>query len=764
MLNRLILENFKKHESLDVTFTEGLNVVFGDNYKGKTTLFYGFLYAIGGPTFVPGGSALLDRRDEDGGKHKHRVVAEFTVAGKQYQIERSASKCNLRRQAEEGEPAGMHLVANSAKNVADELAAILGFPVRRLAQLKYAEQGNMKALLTIGAGELNKIVEEVAEVEVVNVALKGCSDIVKVANAKLEVLRPPSDEEISALACEQAQLEEIIEEQAAATDSLAKELATAGQAVEAARAATDVARQQAEKAMAANRAAEQHNQQIKLAEQNLQLKQERLETIAGELAPLVAEEKKLGSAVDVQDKLAATSAERERMAAEVQAAGMAAERRRLAEKAAAAALTTSGQALEALQAGNNHALKELGAEAEGGETVTELANELLQEVADQLAELVSGVAEAADARAVQGALVVSLTKAVDGAECPSCHRAFDDHDPEKLEQERQAAIADLKKCETVVNELRAREARLQGLQAMLTEALRKCREAEAASARASQDLANCPVPSSETAALAEKIRICDQRISQLTVSLEQIRSVSERVAKLRNEHAALVSVVEQLSDNLRASQPMELQEVPSLAAFIDSQRAAEDRREEVRLRYSAMAESLRQMQRNASDKMVAIETLRTKKAEALEFVDRRSDATELQRYLKDNRDNFLTEVWDGIMGQASRFASSCTSGDIRSISRMDEDFYFDEGLAEAMPVTVASGAQKTFMGIGVQTALATMMNTGFNTLMLDEPAADLREERSVALMAALKATGQQVIVISHSMTDAALADNTIEIA
>ena len=64
MLLSLSLRNFKKHESLDVDFTAGLNGIYGSNYKGKTTILYGILFALGGASQVPG--TQIARRGSDG--------------------------------------------------------------------------------------------------------------------------------------------------------------------------------------------------------------------------------------------------------------------------------------------------------------------------------------------------------------------------------------------------------------------------------------------------------------------------------------------------------------------------------------------------------------------------------------------------------------------------------------------------------------------------------------------------------------------------
>ena len=69
MLERLELNNFKKHEHLVLDFTAGLNGVTGPNYRGKTTVLYGILYCLGGARLVPG-SRLQTRAPTAGSNNR----------------------------------------------------------------------------------------------------------------------------------------------------------------------------------------------------------------------------------------------------------------------------------------------------------------------------------------------------------------------------------------------------------------------------------------------------------------------------------------------------------------------------------------------------------------------------------------------------------------------------------------------------------------------------------------------------------------------
>lgn len=768
MLNRLVLRDFKRHEDLDVEFTDGLNVLFGANYKGKTSVLHAFLYALGGPGLVPGGSAWVDRRDTAGGKHKAEVKAWFTVSGTRFLVERTGTKCNLFELLEDaaggnGEQVNnRNLRANSASAVAAELAEILGFPVRRLSQLKYAEQGDMKALLTLGVGELNKIVEEVAEVELVNTGLKGCSKIVSDCNSKLDVLGPQTVD-MAALLEEATQIGEGTRAEDANLQQHRGRLSVARDELSQAEGALTTARQLADQAAEHNRQAVEHNRELALLEQGLGHKAQHVETLEAELQPLTDKAEELGSAADVVEALDAAEQEASELQRLTTDHAKSQQELRSARLAAERALSSEGVAVTALKGANQKACSDLGVEPDGEMTEQMLAKELIEELQNQLrgVDAQGWADEVADARST----VSQLEKALSGAACPSCTRPFEDHDPEKLERELRTAKEDLaakqKKLTEARTTLENHTALRSGLERYLSQA-----EAAEKEARHCQDLLNAVpcVSATHIAQATEDLAQANHKVADIRVKLNEIRSLQSRITQLTANLADKREALQSAKAKLATCKLMELQEVPSLAAYMQSRDTASEAVNQLVQEVHTSELLLSNLSSRRETVNAKIKAAEEHEKRLASITSRKASTTGLREYLTDNRDRFMSKVWDGIMAQVTAFTSACTGGDIQSVSRQEDAFYYDCGLAEAMPVAgTASGAQKTFMGVGMQLSLATMMNTGFNTLLLDEPSADLNEESSLAFLAALKASGQQIIIISHSREDAALADNTIEI-
>ncbi len=142
---------------------------------------------------------------------------------------------------------------------------------------------------------------------------------------------------------------------------------------------------------------------------------------------------------------------------------------------------------------------------------------------------------------------------------------------------------------------------------------------------------------------------------------------------------------------------------------------------------------------------------------------KRSTAKTLQKFLKLNRDRYMADVWSVLMAEASQFASQCTSGAIECVSRtVDGDFTYTEN-GQEFPISEASGAQLSIMGLAMQVALSSAVQPPLDVLIVDEPNADMDPEHSMAANMLLSAAVGQVICVSHAAMDSSICQNVIEL-
>ena len=142
MLISLHLRNFRRFEKVDVTFSRGLNGIFGKNYQGKSTLLLAIGVAIGAPGWARG--LRLARRGQD----KFEVQLVFQAGEHRYRVMRSQSTGSLERLVGKGED---KLIASGQTQVNIELGKILGMPVERWLELRFVRQKVASTMFSSGA-------------------------------------------------------------------------------------------------------------------------------------------------------------------------------------------------------------------------------------------------------------------------------------------------------------------------------------------------------------------------------------------------------------------------------------------------------------------------------------------------------------------------------------------------------------------------------------------------------------------------------------
>ncbi len=740
MLLQLELKNFKKHHHLVVDFTAGLNGIIGPNYTGKSTLLNGIMFCLGGSRLVPG--KRLQTRDTNSGFGANLT---WRQGGRMFHVERGKTTAHL-YEAPEGtqwpsDPTQWQRTASGTSPVNNAIARLLGMPLKRFAQIKYARQKQAEALLRAGSTELFKIISELTGLEKVSDALAELGVEVNAQNKFLVGLEYVDPADL------QARIEAL---QGVAQRTKTLELA-----------AVEIATHQHEAAQEARNNAKT----LSDAAQALRMVKRKRATLESELVEARASEtekagevKKLqAAAVAPQAVLDLKSRRDAALTEKVRVQGLLQRKTAVeAAVAAAGAALPSDEGRAALEAA---AAKASAAAAEYPEGLVESWEAGLHTASASLMATATRLAE--------------TKKAAESGVCSACKRPLDDaHDPAHYAQEvaaltqqqaelyqtaaslkesLSAASSALKSAETAAKALAGFDALVEAAQVKLA-----AKQEELASISAQLPDISVADLSQEEARLAAAIELAETNARALARKLAEHAALVRDVERLTAEHSALAPSIlgaekseEQLeaeaeAETLRASECAEL----ARCARVEAQQLGEAYEQERSQKNKAEGELAVVLDRNqrfteASQKLALL--------------------TELQTYIRNNRDRYTAQVWEMFTASASMFVSSATGGRISEVTRSAEgEFGFSEDGFE-MELAEASGAQSAIMGLAVQLALADAAPSPLDIILLDEPSADCDAEHSAAAMALLAASGRQVIAVTHREFDAALFSNTIQL-
>ena len=735
MLERLELNNFKKHEHLVLDFTAGLNGVTGPNYRGKTTVLYGILYCLGGARLVPG-SRLQTRGTNSG--FKQSLWLSFGNIGR-YRIERTKTGATLTELCPDGTE---QPVATGTTPVNQAIARLLGMPLKRFAQIKYAKQRKASALLEVGSTELFKIITELTGLERVSAVMERVggqlkawkllqdeSTLTDIDEQQVQVMNWLGEE--TQLASDLMQLNnELAEVKTFRADSEATErrLSQAQTAVFGAVTTLRQAEREATASIAAMEEAHQQHAQFRgyplttesLVDLELQLKDLR------ELAMTTKQARNLVK----QLQLDLESAQLELQAAVRKAAPLRDDVKALRRE--------SGVDLEALH--------EAAAQAEANK----------QAAGDRLEALI---------------------EAGKNGVCGGCKRPFDafnPHDHAEQVREHQETWRQKQGAAQLVRDALQAETNYRQDLARCEDALRQaensvhlhqvtCNRLSDQLDLATRDSLSLP----PTESLAPEIEALEAQIStgrhhaQRQATLRQALVVAEGNAKQRKQALA------------NAKAELHQTEIQHQVVGVDLPNALRHHREKAE-QYDSQIRSLQSEIGNCANHKHGIHEQRVALERSLATVVERNRQheqaaqkvgllTELLGHIRSNRDRYSKQVWDVFMASASMFASNATGGVIESISRGEDGaFTFVEDGFE-MEQAEASGAQLAIIGTAVQLALDAAALSPLNLVLMDEPTADMDPERALAFSTLLAGSGKQVVMVTHREMDGTVFDNTLEI-
>lgn len=737
MLLSLTLSNFKRHRSLAVNFVSGTNGIFGPNYAGKSTLFYAILFALGGSSHVPG--TRLVHRSAEG---KFEVALEFAIGGKTYKVVRGKTSANLY--------CGDELVASAATAVTTKIEELIGMSIKQWKELHFAKQKNAHSLLRYSAGNLHALMRRLVGAEELDAVMAKLKTMSSHNKGRLEglqahqvgdqakdypALRAEMEKRVKELAerwlVHEEEVKRLVESETQGNEAIAK------------------VRDALDGLVQAKADTESHQTKMEAAGGRLERAKVMLGKAQGQHDAQLSALEAFGT-FDPKEALKEIHEYEQAKATLIRAES----RHEQAKKG----LLDASDAL-AQQQGR---LK----------LATEHLNEVVKEVGMSLEIATSSRDDlAARVAAIQGK-VANLQDAIAGSACPTCRRPFEDHDPEALarelaeaEAEEDACVQEWEVAGRAVTQLTSAHNAHRRAGDPIVELEDKLKAAERESDAAHHALQQAQiVDSSSIDELRQKVTLFNQAkvsysdtLRPLADAKEEVSEASEALLAVQKKAAAGHSfTVAELVEKIEAARGKLVRYQSRMTELKNALVSERNLLEEAALQRGLTERSLAK---------VADDEERDKaQREGLERALKKQARIEaLQKYLKQNAEQYMNRAWSTFMAHASQFAQLCTGGDIEALDRTEDgDFIFmEEG--SKMSLDEASGAQEAIIGLAIQLALASAAPCHLNVLMLDEPTADMDPDRSLASMAALSTLGSQVIFVSHQQGDNAICDNAISL-
>lgn len=747
----LVTTNFKKLGNFTADFTAGLNVIAGDNAKGKSTTLQAIEAALFGVTVVPGKKENIPTW----GQTKFTLELKYELHDGVYTLTRNNTTAKLNRKNHDGT---VELVANGNTPVTAAVEEMLGLAAKDWNLFVQSRQGSSAGILDFGATALNKKVEEFAGVDLIDKvqveAQRQATQNLSHAEAK-EV----SEDEMKAAETGVEEADHYTGQAMSGVQQAKAELKLHGEFTLQPPPSSAGMRQQLSNVITLSNKITVAEEKVKGAQQRLDDAKQRTEGLTlqddAEVQSELATAKEAGLKLSGQEKA---------LQAELVAFNNAKSKADAAEKV-----------LDEVQAAHTAAWKDF--EPDEAEAAIEQQDKALKAAELDLAGRQEEVGKAKSD--YDNLLMLS-----DGAVCPTCNRAKEDHDPVKLAAEAEEARTYWEGRKASVSEL---QTKIAGIKADLTTLRNTSAQYESAVVKLDSAIAAQKSAKGEMVALRADFTVQNE-LEGVTSALEESRTayadlqaklkgVSDNNARLRTEESALLKAT---ADHGFAKQELkeledQLEDMPEPPTD-DEVRAAEvaeasyqsahsdwkDKHHTLKSAVTSAEQSLKHQQELLNLAQEKLEVLKTRSAAALEHTTLAKKYSRLVQFLRERRQQYLKEVWDTVMGVSSRLVRTASKDLITKITNEEGEFLFEEDGIMA-PTASASGAQKAMIGVSLRVGLARALYGKDSLLIFDEPTESCREHNAASLAAMIARSAQQVLLITHRETDQALAENIVNV-
>lgn len=725
MIHSLKLVNFRKHAELSVDFTSGLNGIFGPNYTGKTTILYGILFALGGISSVPCKSVYKSNTST------FLTEMTFSIGAKKYKVSRSKSSAKLSELLPDGNEEAL---ANSTSVVNKHIEKLLGMTMKRFCQIRYSRQKFTSALLTLGAAELHNILSDVSGADFVQKVLERLGKMKDRLDYELE---GKVEQDLCALSASMGaaivDLDAAVGKVASASASVAELSVVYDKVVK------DVDKMNAD--MAAYTTYENRLHDLKEAEVQASKK----------LAEVLDDLEALPEAVNAE-WFSENKAAQEELSSEIKAvATVEATFEKLSDRVQVAnkACSTASHRLLGVRV----RFEELKEPVMSADMLT-LKREV-DELSEELKSLKVKISE--------------KTTEIESGVCAGCNRPFDTHfNPVEAKEElaklkgefnskKDVGLKKNNDLETLEKIFVKLQKEWQALQADFTLAEKSMALAVETLAEAEAELAAAPKPTVESTVLKQKLEVLREELAVATANGNKRVRVEERETFAR-------ATLDDVNSKLKALEP------PCFPVLVGDLQAARVLRDLKKGQLDEANQQVRDAERTASDCKVmvrdleiALEVARDTNEKLGKLFVRAQSIKALQKFLKDSKDEYMREVWNVLMADASQLVLAASSGSIEGLERTEDGQFSYTEDSNAYNVSEASGAQAAIMGLAVQTALARALPPVLDILLVDEPTADMDDEHSMTFSLLLPSRAAQVICVSHSRMDSSTCNNVIDL-
>lgn len=749
--------NFKKLGTYAAEFTAGLNVIAGDNAKGKSTLLQAIECALFGPSVVPGKKENIPTWGQD----KFSVTVRFDLGHHNtfYELIRSGTTAKLWRilRIQVGELKDPELVANGHTPVTAAVEELLGLAAKDWNLFVQSKQGESSGILTFGATALNRKVEEFAGVDLIE-KVQGEAQRKHTLHSSYAEAKQVSQEELQGLETAVSETQKLVD-------------AAVLRETEAMQAVADIPEftmhQPAVSSSAARdqqRAVERMSNAVDLAESNL-ASAKKVAAAASDRASLLVLQDVDGMNEDL---------------VQIHADGALVKDELTALRAAQAkhvAAQTEFTRCDAIFDGTNDAFQAEFREFDEVELLAERDHLDSDYIPSKQGDIDRESEEVGKAKANFDNLIMLS----DGATCPTCNRAKEDHDPVKLAEEAAEAKKWLENRTAYVKQLKADMALLTGRRKAIVDQLAAFDAAAKKVDRATADLNEAKLALATAPDRADELKEAEESHealrSQYAAKQQQIKGVdesNERFHAAQRELAAAETEVEVCTDALAdASKALEEAPEPPTDEVIaqteqferEYREALTSWKEQKALAHSAVSAAEQNLNHQSDLLKIAEQRL----AEALAKSEgAKEDAALAKKYgrlvqfLRAKRQDYMQEVWATVMGVSSKLVNQSSKGVITKLENVDGDFTFEEDGVMA-PTSSASGAQKAFIGTSMRIGLGRALYGSDSLLIFDEPTESCSEHNAGSMAAMIASSAKQVLLITHRETDQALADNIINV-